>query len=130
MTKILIVEDDDTQREYLDLNLHKRGYKTLLAKDGVEGLAALIQTKDVNIIILDHDMPRMNGSEFSKILKTEEAYFPWRTIPIIGHGNFEHGDDARYLFAHQQKIDGLDNLITLINKCENIFGKFFNPYKL
>ncbi len=122
MTRLLIVEDEEIRREFLDLSLKGKGYDLIFANDGVEGLAALIRSGDVDIIILDKNMPRMNGYEFSKTLKTEDAYKPWSHIPIIGYGNFENAQDSKYLVARQQKVDGIDELLYSIQACEKNIG--------
>ncbi|WP_165899476.1 ATP-binding protein [Roseivirga ehrenbergii] len=66
---LLIVEDNDDMREYIQLLLAD-DYDILLARDGVEGLA--IASKEVpDIIICDAMMPNMDGLEFSKIIKSQ-----------------------------------------------------------
>ncbi|MCB2181704.1 MAG: sigma-54 dependent transcriptional regulator [Desulfobulbaceae bacterium] len=60
--KILIVDDEDMQRETLQGFLDKKGYSTLTAANGREGLE-LFNTYPIQLVLLDHKMPDMNGDE-------------------------------------------------------------------
>jgi CheY-like chemotaxis protein len=75
--RILIVEDDDTLREFGKLLLTGRGYEVVGAEDGFEGLAALKHSLP-DIIISDLRMPNMNGFEFLSVVRRR---FP--SIPVI-----------------------------------------------
>jgi CheY-like chemotaxis protein len=59
---ILIVDDDANTRDILKRSLIDAGYDPVLAKDGKEGLSKL--DKDPSLIVLDLEMPRMDGFEF------------------------------------------------------------------
>ena len=60
--KILIVDDDANTRDILARALDDAGYEPFLAKDGKEGLDNL--DKNPALIVLDLEMPRMDGFEF------------------------------------------------------------------
>ncbi len=66
--KILIVDDERDQREILAGFLKKKGHDSITATDGVEGLG-LIRLQPVDLVLLDHRMPKMNGDEFLAELK-------------------------------------------------------------
>jgi len=69
--KILIVDDDATNRKYLHIVLSKKaGIEVEEAENGVEALNKL--SPDTAIVLLDIYMPIMNGIEFLKRLKTEK----------------------------------------------------------
>lgn len=78
-THILIVEDSPTQALLLKAQLEEYRMKVQVAKDGVEGLQQL-ETALPQLIISDIEMPRMNGYEFCKNVKTHPSY---REIPVI-----------------------------------------------
>jgi two-component system KDP operon response regulator KdpE len=59
---ILIVEDDQTLSHLLRENLQDEGFEVLLARDGVYAMQA-VETHDVNLVVLDVLMPRMDGWE-------------------------------------------------------------------
>ncbi|NLP37036.1 MAG: response regulator transcription factor [Firmicutes bacterium] len=62
MAKILIIEDEEPIRELVKLNLEMAGYETLVAADGQEGLT-LIESHDIDLIILDIMLPKLDGYE-------------------------------------------------------------------
>ena len=60
--KILVVDDDSNTRDILGRALNDAGYEAFLARDGKEGLENL--DKNPALIVLDLEMPRMDGFEF------------------------------------------------------------------
>jgi CheY-like chemotaxis protein len=63
---ILLVDDSITLRQTLALTLQKADYQVLQAKDGYEAIEQLRHHTDIQLIICDIEMPRMNGFEFLK----------------------------------------------------------------
>ena len=63
MPCVLIVEDDDDVREFMQLLVSTSGYETMTARDGQEALAKMRQRKPC-LVLLDLQMPRMDGWEF------------------------------------------------------------------
>jgi two-component system sensor histidine kinase and response regulator WspE len=63
--RILIVEDDETIRHVNTILLSNAGFQVEAAEDGAEGWEAL-QTKNFDLLITDHDMPRLSGLELIK----------------------------------------------------------------
>ncbi len=61
---LLVVDDSLTIRQTLSMTLQKGGYRVMLARDGWEALAQLRQESQIQAIICDIEMPRMNGLEF------------------------------------------------------------------
>ncbi len=79
MPKLLLAEDDEFSRDMLVRRLQKAGYETVAAADGREALAlALLHRPD--LILLDLDMPVMDGRTAMRMLKTDVRTF---RIPII-----------------------------------------------
>ena len=76
MTKILIVEDDETLQETLAYNLEQEGYSVLAAADGPGGLE-LARTERPDLIILDVMLPDLDGLSVCRILRRE------LDVPII-----------------------------------------------
>lgn len=77
--KILIADDEDLVRSYIERKLVKLGYTVLTAKDGEEALKQAFS--DIpDIILLDVKMPKLNGIEACKRIKTDKKT---RHIPII-----------------------------------------------
>ena len=61
---ILVVDDSLTIRQTLSMTLQKVGYRVISARDGWEAIAQLRQEPEIQAIICDIEMPRMNGLEF------------------------------------------------------------------
>ncbi len=74
---VLVIEDDQSIALGLEMNLSAEGYRVLMADDGEQGLA-LARTADVDLLILDVMLPRLNGYELLRTLRSER-----RTMPII-----------------------------------------------
>jgi len=79
MKRILIVEDNDLNRDVLSRRLGRRGYDVLQAADGLGGLA-LARSAQPDLILLDLGMPAIDGWECARRLKSEAGT---ATIPII-----------------------------------------------
>lgn len=77
MHKVLVIDDNPDVREILRLALEMRGYKVTDAEGGKPGLAAL-ETDCPDIILLDYNMPDMNGVDVAK-----QARLVCGNIPII-----------------------------------------------
>jgi CheY-like chemotaxis protein len=79
MPKILLVEDNEMNRDMLSRRLQRKGYSVITAPDGEQGhLLACSEAPD--LILMDISLPVMNGWEVTRLLKTNEAT---RHIPII-----------------------------------------------
>ncbi|NLN51151.1 MAG: response regulator transcription factor, partial [Acholeplasmataceae bacterium] len=68
MFSVLIVEDDNNARKLMNAILKREGFTTHLANDGAEALE-IIESKHIDIILLDVMMPNIDGFEFAKILR-------------------------------------------------------------
>jgi CheY-like chemotaxis protein len=80
MTKILIVEDNEMNRDMLSRRLIRRGYQIVMAVDGAEGIAAA-QAENPDLVLMDMSLPVVDGWEAARRLKAEPLT---RAIPIIG----------------------------------------------
>ncbi len=69
MPKILVVDDSATMRQQVRQVLSSGGFDVIEAVDGQDGLAKVNADKDVRVMILDVNMPRMNGIELAEALK-------------------------------------------------------------
>jgi two-component system cell cycle response regulator DivK len=79
MAKVLLVEDQEDNRDMLSRRLKKRGYEVAIAVDGAEGVEkARSETPD--LILMDMSLPVMDGWEATRILKAEDDT---RSIPVV-----------------------------------------------
>ncbi|MBQ7586299.1 MAG: response regulator [Desulfovibrionaceae bacterium] len=78
---ILIIDDSKTIRNLVAFVLKSEGYKTSTAEDGLDGIEKLYSIGgSVDLIIVDVNMPRMDGFTFIKTVRTQDAY---KDIPIV-----------------------------------------------
>ena len=100
MWKILLVEDNEMNRDMLSRRLTRRGYEVLTADDGARGLAAAASEKP-DLILMDMNMPEMDGWEATRRIKAasaENAEAP--DIPVIAlTAHAMSGDRERALEA-------------------------------
>jgi len=76
---ILIIEDDKFLLKAYEIKLKKEGFNVILAKDGTTGLSSA-EKELPSLIILDLMLPRMNGFEVLKKLKSSESL---KDTPVI-----------------------------------------------
>ncbi len=79
MSEILLVEDSPTQRELICDLLRNSGIKVMIATDGVEALE-YIQRANPDLVVLDIVMPRMNGYEVCRRLKSDPKT---KNVPVV-----------------------------------------------
>lgn len=75
MFQIMVVEDDNNARRLMETVLRQNGYSPIPARDGVEALE-LMDSHHVDLIVLDLMMPRMDGYEFTRILREGGSEIP------------------------------------------------------
>ncbi len=79
MTRILLVEDNELNRDMLSRRLVKRGYEVILAVDGEQALRAA-QDLAPALVLMDISLPGINGWEVTRRLKAAPQT---RAIPVI-----------------------------------------------
>ena len=79
MAKILLVEDNEMNRDMLSRRLERKGFQVTLAVDGAEGLQKA-RTEGPDVILMDMSLPVIDGWEATRQLKADDAT---RRIPII-----------------------------------------------
>jgi two-component system, cell cycle response regulator DivK len=117
MAKILIVEDNEMNRDMLTRRLERKGFDTEIAVNGEEAISqAREYTPD--IILMDMSLPVMDGWEATQVLKASPDT---KHIPIIGlsaHArdiDIKKGIDAGCDGYETKPVD-LTSLLTTINK--------------
>jgi CheY-like chemotaxis protein len=79
MTRVLVVDDDRSNRDLLEIMLSHEGFDILTAASGEEALA-LVARDPPHLILLDIMMPRMDGYQVAAAIKGDAAT---RRIPVI-----------------------------------------------
>lgn len=119
--RVLLVEDNQINQKVATKMLKKMGHAVILAENGNEALDMLGREKDVDLILMDGQMPVMDGFKATEIIRRKELETPEKTrIPIIAlTANAMKGDRDRYLkagmddyIAKPVKYDDLKNVIS------------------
>lgn len=79
MPRILLVEDNEMNRDMLSRRLQRKGYSVVMAHDGQQGLAMAI-SEIPDLILMDISLPFMDGCEVTRRLKANPRT---RQIPVI-----------------------------------------------
>ena len=79
MAKILLVEDNEMNRDMLSRRLQRKGYEVVIAVDGGAGVEAARREKP-DLILMDMSLPVLDGWEATRQLKGEDDT---RSVPII-----------------------------------------------
>jgi CheY-like chemotaxis protein len=79
MPKILLVEDNEMNRDMLSRRLERKGYEVIIAVDGGQGME-IAQTQAPDLILMDMSLPVLDGWEATRRLK---ANLQTRAIPVI-----------------------------------------------
>lgn len=79
MPRILVVEDNEENRDSLSRRLQRRGFEVLLAEDGEAGVAKA-KAEHPDLILMDMNMPKLDGWEATSQLK---ALPEFKNVPVI-----------------------------------------------
>ena len=79
MLKILLVEDNEMNRDMLSRRLLRHGYEVVMAVDGEQGVV-MAASERPDLILMDMSLPEMDGWEATRRIRREEAM---RGVPII-----------------------------------------------
>lgn len=79
MTKVLLVEDNEMNRDMLRRRLERKGFEVTLAGDGLEAIDAASE-RQPDLILMDLNLPNLDGWEATRRIKADEAL---RRIPIM-----------------------------------------------
>ncbi len=118
--KILLVEDNEMNRDMLSRRLQRKGFQVIIAVDGAQGVA-MAQADAPDLILMDMSLPVLDGWEATRQLK---ASAPTRSIPIIAlTAHAMSGDQERALQAgcdhYDTKPIELPRLLEKINALLN-----------
>ncbi len=84
MPKILLVEDNELNRDMLSRRLARKGYEVVLAGDGAEGVAAATAGRP-DLVLMDMSLPVLDGWEATRRLKAAPETRPIPVIALTAH---------------------------------------------
>ena len=122
MSKILLVEDNEMNRDMLSRRLQRRGYEVVLAVDGQSGVE-MAQTESPDLVLMDMSLPALDGWEATRRLK---AVASTRHIPVIAlTAHAMSGDREKALEAGCDDYDTKPvELVRLLGKIEALLSGF------
>jgi two-component system NtrC family response regulator len=120
MDTILIVDDEKNYPLVLSAVLQDEGFETMTANSGEEALD-IIEHSDVDLVLTDMKMPKMDGIELLEKIKLEDAELP--VIMMTAHGTVEKAVEAMQKGAYNYILKPFDNdqLVVYVNKALNMF---------
>ena len=114
MTRVLLVEDNEMNRDMLSRRLTRRGFEVIFAVDGQQGVD-LARTERPDIILMDMSLPVLDGWEATRRVKADDAT---RSVPVIGlTAHAMSGDRERAIEA------GCDDYDTKPVELDRLIGK-------
>jgi CheY-like chemotaxis protein len=90
---ILLVEDNEMNRDMLSRRLERAGYRVVLAVDGPRGIAAA-RTVAPDLVLMDMSLPEIDGWEASRQLKQDPATSRIPIIALTAHAMHSDRDKA------------------------------------
>jgi CheY-like chemotaxis protein len=109
MAKVLIIEDDRTQRILYKTEVSDLGHKVILARDGREALKK-IKTSPPDVIVLDIMMPNMDGLE-----TLQEKLRDYPNMPVIIHSAYSHFEEDHRSWSAEEYVVKSSDLTHLKN---------------
>jgi len=120
MSKILLVEDNEMNRDMLTRRLERKGFEVVIAVDGQAGVE-MASSSNPDIILMDLSLPVMDGWEATRQIKSDPATLSIPVIALTAHAMA--GDEQK---AREAGCDDYDtkpvDLKRLLGKIENLLG--------
>jgi two-component system cell cycle response regulator DivK len=121
MTKVLLVEDNEMNRDMLSRRLTRRGFQVVCAVDGQQGVD-LARSENPDVILMDMSLPVMDGWEATRRIKSDGDT---RNVLVIGLSSHAMSGDREK--AIEAGCDDYDTkpveLDRLVGKIERLVGK-------
>ncbi len=122
--KILLVEDDDSMRRFLEIVLQRADYEVVLAEDGLAAMEAAFGN-NVDAVVSDAVMPNLTGHDLCRILRQNPVM---KGVPLIILSGLEKEDSGEstefYADAYLLKSSNLSEVLT--DKLLELFSKNLN----
>ena len=120
MARILLVEDNEMNRDMLSRRLERRGYEVIVAVDGEEGVARA-KADAPDLVVMDLSLPGIDGWEATRQLKAADET---RSIPVLAlTAHAMAGDREKALAAGCEDFDTKPvDLPRLVDKIDALLG--------
>ena len=120
MSKILLVEDNEMNRDMLTRRLERKGFEVIIAVDGQAGVD-MASSSSPDIILMDLSLPVIDGWEATRKIKADPATHSIPVIALTAHAMA--GDEQKALQAGCNDYDTKPiDLKRLLGKIETLLG--------
>ncbi|MEP0324988.1 response regulator [Bauldia litoralis] len=121
MAKILLVEDNEMNRDMLSRRLARQGHEVLIAVDGAEGVAKVAAERP-EIVLMDMSLPVLDGWEATRRLKADAATASIPVIALTAHALASDREQALAAGCDDYDTKPID-LPRLVEKIERLLGQ-------
>lgn len=125
MPKILLVEDNEMNRDMLSRRLIRKGYEVVVAIDGAEGLM-FARAEAPDLILMDMSLPLISGWDAAKQLKSDVQTASVPVIALTAHAMSTDRDHAMQAGCDDYDTKPID-LPRLLEKIEMLLSKAVSP---
>ena len=115
MPRILLIDDNEPNRQFLSRRLSRRGFEVIVAVDGVAGVE-MAKVEKPDLILMDMNMPRLDGWEATRQIKADPSVSAVPVIGLTAHamvGDRERALDAGCAEYHTKPVE-FDKLLEQI----------------
>lgn len=126
MSKIMIVEDDDSLREIYSIRLTAEGYQVVTAGDGEEALAVAVRERP-DLIISDVMMPKISGFDMLDILRSTPETHDIKIIIMTALSSDEQRQRGEGLGADRYLVKSQVGIEDVVNTVHNVLGDRAEP---
>jgi CheY-like chemotaxis protein len=121
MSRLLLVEDNDMNRDMLSRRLQRRGFEVLIAVDGEEGIQ-VARSERPDLILMDMSLPLLDGWETTRRLKASPSTSGIPVLALTAHAI--SGDREKALAAGCDEYDTKPvDLVRLLEKIQFLLHK-------
>lgn len=121
MSKVMIVEDDDSLREIYGIRLAAEGYTVVSARDGEEALAVAVKERP-DLIVSDVMMPKISGFDMLDILRSTPETANIKVIMMTALSSDDQRDRGENLGANRYLVKsqvGIEDVVNVVHEVLN-----------
>jgi len=120
MAKILLVEDNEMNRDMLSRRLERKGFQVVMAVDGRQGVDMAV-SEGPDLILMDMDLPIIDGWEATRRVKADESTRGIPVIALTAHAMVGDRDKAMAAGCDDYDTKPID-FPRLLGKIETLLG--------
>ena len=121
MAKLLLVEDNEMNRDMLARRLEKRGFKLVIATDGLAGID-MARKEMPDLILMDMSLPGLDGWQASRQLKSDNVTARIPIIALTAHAMAEDREKAMAAGCDEYETKPVE-LASLLAKIQTLLAK-------